>query len=300
MRPSVPVMLLIVSLACGCGRIGYGPLSAAGGAAAGGTGGGGLGPGSGGSTAGAGSGGAGTSGGRGGNGGAAGSVGGGGGGAGAGTGGATGGASGAGGAGGLTGGAGGTGGGAGGATGGAGGTRGGAGGARGGAGGATGGAGGATGGAGGAGGGAGGLGGGACPMASFGGHDYAFCVGPLGWMDAADDCAAKRMHLVRIDDAAENTWVQTNAFVGIMSTSSNYWSWMGGNDQAVVGEWRWADGTLFWLGGSNGSVQGGLYQNWVAGSPSNTGMATDCAIFQHAGFWTDFDCTRLERYVCEQ
>ena len=131
-------------------------------------------------------------------------------------------------------------------------------------------------------GGAGGLGGEACPMATFGGHDYAFCVGPLSWADAANECAARGMRLVRIDDAAENSWVQTNAFMGITSTSSTYWSWIGGTDQAVVGEWRWTDGALFWLGGSNGSAQGGLYQNWAAGSPTNTGMATDCAILQHA------------------
>jgi hypothetical protein len=137
-------------------------------------------------------------------------------------------------------------------------------------------------------------------MASFGGRDYAFCVGPLTWTDAATDCAAKGMRLARIDDAVENAWVQTNAFVGIVSTSSTYWSWLGGTDDAVLGEWRWTDGALFWLGGSNGSAQGGLYANWAAGSPTNTGMATDCAILQWAGYWTDFDCTRLERYVCER
>jgi len=163
----------------------------------------------------------------------------------------------------------------------------------------TGGAGGSAGGAG-TGGGTGGGGGGACPTATFGGHDYAFCAGPVAWADAANDCATRGMRLARIDDAAENSWMVSNAFAGIASTSSNYWSWIGGSDQAVVGEWRWADGALFWLGGSNGSVQGGLYVNWVAGSPTSTGMATDCAILQHAGFWTDFDCTRLERYVCEQ
>ena len=162
-----------------------------------------------------------------------------------------------------------------------------------------GGAGGSAGGAG-TGGGTGGGGGGACPTATFGGHDYAFCAGPVAWADAANDCATRGMRLARIDDAAENSWMVSNAFAGIASTSSNYWSWIGGSDQAVVGEWRWADGALFWLGGSNGSVQGGLYVNWVAGSPTSTGMATDCAILQHAGFWTDFDCTRLERYVCEQ
>ena len=108
------------------------------------------------------------------------------------------------------------------------------------------------------------------------------------------------MRLARIDDAAENDWVTMMAFAGITSTSSIYWSWIGATDQAVVGEWRWTDGTLFWLGSSNGLAQGGLYQNWAAGSPPSTGMATDCGILQHATYWTDFDCTRLERYVCER
>ena len=108
------------------------------------------------------------------------------------------------------------------------------------------------------------------------------------------------MRLVRIDDVNENDWVTMMAFAGIGSTSSTFWSWIGATDQAVVGEWRWTDGALFWLGSSNGAAQGGLYENWAAGSPPSTGMATDCGILQWAGFWTDFDCTRLERYVCER
>ena len=149
-------------------------------------------------------------------------------------------------------------------------------------------------------GGAGGSAGMSCPTDTFGGHTYAFCTGTLSWMDAANDCAVKGMRLVRIDSAAENSWVQMAAFAGIASTSSVYWSWMGGTDQAVLGDWRWADGALFWMGGSNGTAQGGLYNNWAAGSPTNGGNASDCAILEWAGFWTDFDCTRLQRYVCER
>jgi len=140
----------------------------------------------------------------------------------------------------------------------------------------------------------------ACSMDAFGGHSYAFCLGPLAWADAANDCALKGMRLARIDDATENTWVQMIAFAGISSTSSIYWSWIGGSDRAVLGDWRWADGALFWTGGSNGSVQGGLYSNWAAGSPTSNGSATDCAILEHAGFWSDFACTSAQRYVCEQ
>jgi hypothetical protein len=108
------------------------------------------------------------------------------------------------------------------------------------------------------------------------------------------------MRLVRIDDASENAWVHTTAFAGVVGTSSTYWPWIGGTDQAVVGAWRWTDGALFWMGGSNGTAQGGLYTNWVAGAPTSGGAATDCAILQSSAYWTDSDCTRLEPYVCEQ
>lgn len=143
-------------------------------------------------------------------------------------------------------------------------------------------------------------GGASCLTTTHGGHTYAFCEALLTWADAAADCGAKGMHLVRIDDVAENTWVQTIAFADVTSTSSVYWAWIGGNDLAVVGEWRWSDGALFWLGSSNGTAQGGLYSNWVAGAPTSGGGATDCAIFEHAAYWTDFQCTRLQRYICEQ
>jgi hypothetical protein len=146
--------------------------------------------------------------------------------------------------------------------------------------------------------------GGSCAIATYGGHTYALCDGPLSWSDAQADCVAKGMRLVRIDDNPENLWVQTNAFAGVPANNNQIevWRWLGGTDVAVIGEWRWSDGILFWLGGSSGSAQNGLYANWVNGSPTSTGPATDCAIMQHntQGYWTDTDCTRLQPYVCEQ
>ena len=139
----------------------------------------------------------------------------------------------------------------------------------------------------------------ACPTASFGGHSYAICEGPLSWTDAQTDCAAKGMRLARIDDAAENTWVHDTAFAGMTGLSTS-WPWIGGSDQAVLGEWRWSDGTLFWLGSGNGAAQSGLYTNWVAGSPASSGPATDCAILESSNRWNDWGCSSLQRYVCEQ
>ena len=148
--------------------------------------------------------------------------------------------------------------------------------------------------------GGGGATGASCPADTFGGHTYAFCVGPLAWADAQTDCMAKGMRLVRIDDSTENAWVQSIAFAGIASVASVYWSWIGATDVAVAGEWRWTDGTLFWLGNMNGAAQGGLYADWAAGSPGNGGSSSDCGILERSGFWKDWPCSTLERYVCEQ
>jgi len=161
-------------------------------------------------------------------------------------------------------------------------------------------AGGGGGGAGGTSGAGGGTAGAACTADSFGGHSYAFCFTPLAWSNAAADCTVKGMRLARIDDAAENAWLVSVAFASAPDQSSTYWPWIGGTDQAVVGEWRWTDGALFWLGASNGAAQGGLYAKWVGGSPTSGGGATDCGILQYGSYWRDWDCTRLEPYVCEQ
>jgi hypothetical protein len=148
--------------------------------------------------------------------------------------------------------------------------------------------------------GTGGLGGAACAPATFGGHVYAFCAGPLNWMDAGSDCAAKGMRLVRVDDDAENAWVASTAFAGLSVISAAHWPWIGADDLAVVGEWRWADGALFWLGGSNGAAQGGLYANWLNNSPTDVGAATDCGMLQSSTLWRDFNCSSLQPYLCEQ
>ena len=118
-------------------------------------------------------------------------------------------------------------------------------------------------------------------------------------MAARSDCAAKGMRLVRVDDMAENSWLASVAFAGA-SSSAEYWSWLGASDLAVVGEWRWTDGALFWLGGSNGSAQSGLYANWLNNSPTDVGAATDCGILQYSSLWRDLDCARLQPYACEQ
>ena len=142
-----------------------------------------------------------------------------------------------------------------------------------------------------------------CTSDTFGGNAYTFCDGPLIWSDAEADCELKGMHLVRIDSMQENDWINGTAFANVPagSNSQPVWRWIGANDLAVPGEWRWIDGSLFWLGGSNGTVQNGLYENWSTGTPSSSGTKKYCGAMEHAlAVWSDALCASLEPYVCEQ
>jgi hypothetical protein len=107
------------------------------------------------------------------------------------------------------------------------------------------------------------------------------------------------MALVRIDSAAENQWLFDNVYDVAMPSSS---LWIGANSQAVENEWRWPDGALFWLGDSTGAAQGGLYDNWFVGSPSNSQLNRCAAVDRGASkgaAWYSGRCNSLFVYACE-
>ena len=97
--------------------------------------------------------------------------------------------------------------------------------------------------------GGGGLGGAACTPETFGGHAYAYCHGPLTWMAASSDCAAKGMRLVRVDDMAENSWLASVAFAGARTRPS------------TTGP-GWAPPT--WLSSANGAGPTARCSGWAA------------------------------------
>lgn len=91
--------------------------------------------------------------------------------------------------------------------------------------------------------------------------------------------------------------------------------WIGGNDIAVEGEWRWQTGpeagTQFWQGtasSTGGAAVGGMFTNWASNEPNNnTGgnpNGEDCAEVRftagNGGRWNDLPCdTERARYVVE-
>ncbi len=134
-----------------------------------------------------------------------------------------------------------------------------------------------------------------CQTKTFGGHDYVFCNVNVAWTVARDNCASIGMFLVRIDDATESQWVYDNVY----DTPPRQGVWIGANDIAQEGEWRWPDGTLFWLGTSAGSAQNGLFNAWHPTQPSGN-APRDCGVLDENTLgWYDLDCTIPQPYACE-
>lgn len=88
------------------------------------------------------------------------------------------------------------------------------------------------------------------------------------WEDARTQAATEGAYLVTINDAAEQKWLQT--------VLGNQPSWIGLNDIAQEGEWRWDNGEPV------------TYTNWGFQEPddSNNGDE-DCVILGPSGTWED-------------
>jgi hypothetical protein len=136
-----------------------------------------------------------------------------------------------------------------------------------------------------------------CSCATLSGHGYWFCRNALNWLDAEAYCETQSMHLVSIDTQAENDFLgRTGATFSVFAL--NGFAFIGANDQAVAGEWRWVDGTLFWQGGSAGVAVADKFSQWAASSPSDSGIQ-QCAGLLDTGEWQVRSCTAVVPFICE-
>jgi hypothetical protein len=135
-----------------------------------------------------------------------------------------------------------------------------------------------------------------CQTATFNAHDYALCNVNVPWTTARDNCWSIGMELVRVEDAAEDQWIHDNAY----DTAPRQGVWIGANDRGVEGEWRWLDGSLFWLGNASGAAQNGLHEGWLPTQPSGNPAARDCAAIDQGATvgWYDLDCATPQPFIC--
>ncbi|XP_072022190.1 uncharacterized protein [Amphiura filiformis] len=117
------------------------------------------------------------------------------------------------------------------------------------------------------------------------------------WQEAEDDCVANGGHLVTIDSA------ETQAFLNDwQSGGSNFW--IGLTDQTTEGQWVWIEDptTTIWTGTGTGTAVGGAYENWFTDQPNDAGGDQDCGFMRVADEeWADQDCDGTNfRYICQK
>jgi hypothetical protein len=137
-----------------------------------------------------------------------------------------------------------------------------------------------------------------CHCDYYGGHAYKFCGNGRGYTDAVTACAMQGMRLMRVDDEGENAWAFNNkmmrGFPGV---------WIGADDMAATGTWRWSDGTTFWMGKAGAAGAGpvnGLFNAWAPSQPDNQNGNEHCADYDSGtDRWSDVPCTNHNAYICE-
>ncbi|MBP7126387.1 C-type lectin domain-containing protein [Myxococcota bacterium] len=138
----------------------------------------------------------------------------------------------------------------------------------------------------------------ACTRKTWQNHVYLFCNTKARWTVARDTCAGWNYHLVKIENAAENTFVTDTAY----SVSTEPW-WIGLNDLGREGTYVWADGSA------------ASWFQWGPDQPNNGGLwpnNQDCVLVLEPAwgrdgraYWNDAECGTdgnrgdMYRFVCE-
>lgn len=110
---------------------------------------------------------------------------------------------------------------------------------------------------------------------NWNGHSYYRSTTSMTWTSAKVACENMGGYLVTMNSAAENSFVFQTWPSG----------WIGFNDEAVEGQWRWVTGEPV------------TYTNWNGGEPNNAGNE-DYAQFVSGGRWNDLPNVSLP-YVIE-
>ncbi|XP_060582298.1 galactose-specific lectin nattectin-like isoform X2 [Ruditapes philippinarum] len=119
---------------------------------------------------------------------------------------------------------------------------------------------------------------------------YHFSRDLESWMNAQMICQGFGGNLAEIENEKENRFLANK----VKLLKGSYW--IGGNDLANEGEWKW------WH--SNEDFR---YTDWLPGEPNNHGGKENCVDFttvrkashQSTGWWDD-QCQKSQLYICEK
>ena len=117
-----------------------------------------------------------------------------------------------------------------------------------------------------------------------GNHCYLWVTKKMNWTAAEDFCQEEGGHLASI--AANETMDFVNA--GLASRGLGY-VWLGGNDIAKEGVWKWTDCTPWEV------------SFWAPGEPNNNGGNQHCVMVNVNNQWWDYPClTSNARSLCSK
>ncbi|MGH0120267.1 UNVERIFIED_CONTAM: hypothetical protein FKN15_060675 [Acipenser sinensis] len=135
-----------------------------------------------------------------------------------------------------------------------------------------------------------------CPekWMQFNGKCYYFSTDTMNWNSSRDNCTSMGGHLVIIKSKAEQD------FISNRTGSTKYW--IGLNDQAIEGQWRWVDNTTlnpkerYWGNRDDGQEP----DNYTGDDP----LGEDCVhLAKYKDFtpgWYDASCTKSSyQRICE-
>ncbi len=127
-----------------------------------------------------------------------------------------------------------------------------------------------------------------CPLLVTDTKVWMTCTNLLPWADAEAACRVYPTYHLASMGAAE---AQAEAERAIAPYAGGTEFWIGYNDRAEEGVFRWSDTTV------------PSYENWRRGEPNDGGATSDrtedCAEIEWTGEWDDQACTDRQPYLCE-
>ncbi|KAK6175042.1 hypothetical protein SNE40_013583 [Patella caerulea] len=122
----------------------------------------------------------------------------------------------------------------------------------------------------------------------FGGQ---FCIKTFddqqNWATAKNTCSQNGGQLLTMK--SDDFFLKQEVLKRIIPEISDRRYWLGGNDKATEGDWRWNDGSSILLDP----------HYWTPDNPSNSGGKEDCIELRYLHF-NDQDCAYQKKFICEK